>query len=61
MALKNKIRIIPRKLIVDERGWFLKVITGRKKSSHRYQSGKKYISCFHLHHFYRNSNYHVFH
>ena len=31
MALKNKIRIIPRKLIVDERGWFLKVITGTEE------------------------------
>lgn len=31
MALKDKIRIIPRKLIVDERGWFLKVITGTEE------------------------------
>ena len=28
MALKDKIKIIPRRLIKDERGWFLKVITG---------------------------------
>ena len=52
LILSHKIRVL-----ID----LLKVITGRKKSSHRYQSGKKYISCFHLHHFYRNSNYHVFH
>lgn len=26
--LKDRIQIIPRKLISDERGWFLKVITG---------------------------------
>lgn len=28
MALKDKIKIIPRRLIKDERGWFLKAITG---------------------------------
>ena len=28
MALKDKIQIIPRKLIKDERGWFYKAITG---------------------------------
>lgn len=31
MVLKDKIRIIPRKLIVDERGWFLKAITGTEE------------------------------
>ena len=28
MSLKNKIKIIERRLISDERGWFLKTITG---------------------------------
>lgn len=30
MNLENKIKIIPRKKIVDSRGWFLKVIDGRE-------------------------------
>lgn len=28
MALKDKIKIIPRRLIKDDRGWFFKAITG---------------------------------
>ena len=28
MAIQDKIRIIPRRLIKDERGWFFKAITG---------------------------------
>ena len=28
MSLKDKIKVIPRRLVSDERGWFLKVITG---------------------------------
>lgn len=28
MALKDKVHIIPRRLIADERGWFLKAMTG---------------------------------
>jgi len=28
MSLKDKIKIIPRRLISDDRGWFLKVIDG---------------------------------
>lgn len=31
MALKDKIRIIPRKLIKDDRGWFYKAITGTEE------------------------------
>lgn len=31
MQLKDKIKIIPRRLISDERGWFLKVITGTEE------------------------------
>ncbi|MHC1738590.1 MAG: WxcM-like domain-containing protein [Ignavibacteriaceae bacterium] len=30
MSLKDKIKIIDRKLISDSRGWFLKVITGKE-------------------------------
>lgn len=30
MALRDKIQIIPRKLIKDERGWFYKAITGKE-------------------------------
>ena len=29
--LKDKVKIIPRRLITDERGWFLKVITGTEE------------------------------
>lgn len=32
MALKDKIKIIPRSLIKDERGWFLKAITGMEEN-----------------------------
>lgn len=31
MQLKDKIKIIPRQLIIDNRGWFLKVITGTEE------------------------------
>lgn len=31
MAQIDKVRIIPRRLIVDERGWFLKAITGTEE------------------------------
>lgn len=32
MALKDKIKIIPRRLIKDERGWFFKAITGTEEN-----------------------------
>lgn len=32
MSLKDKIKIIPRRLIKDERGWFLKAITGTEEN-----------------------------
>lgn len=31
MKLKDRIKIIPRRLIKDERGWFLKAITGTEE------------------------------
>lgn len=31
MELKDRIRIIPRRLIKDERGWFLKAVTGTEE------------------------------
>lgn len=31
MGLKEKVTIIKRRLIKDDRGWFLKVITGKEK------------------------------
>ena len=36
MSQIDKVRIIPRRLIADDRGWFLKAITGTEKgiSSH---------------------------
>ena len=30
MSLIDKVRLIPRRLIADERGWFLKVIDGKE-------------------------------
>lgn len=32
MALKDKVKIIPRHLIIDDRGWFLKAITGTEEN-----------------------------
>lgn len=32
MLLKSKIKIIPRQLICDDRGWFLKVIDGKEEN-----------------------------
>lgn len=43
MALKDKIRIIPRKLIVDERGWFLKVVTGTEEDIPQH-TGEVYLT-----------------
>jgi dTDP-4-dehydrorhamnose 3,5-epimerase-like enzyme len=31
-SLKEKVRIIPRRLIADDRGWFLKAITGTEQN-----------------------------
>lgn len=31
MSLKEKIKIIPRQLMKDDRGWFLKAITGKEE------------------------------
>ena len=31
MMLIDKIKIIPRRLLFDDRGWFLKVITGKEE------------------------------
>lgn len=43
MLLKDKIKIIPRRLINDNRGWFLKVIDGKEENlpSH---TGEIYIT-----------------
>ncbi len=32
MSLKDKVKVIPRRLIKDERGWFLKAITGTEEN-----------------------------
>lgn len=32
MSLEDKIKMIPRRLIKDDRGWFLKVITGTEEN-----------------------------
>lgn len=43
MSLQDKIRIIPRKLIMDERGWFLKTITGKEEGLPSY-TGEVYLT-----------------
>jgi dTDP-4-dehydrorhamnose 3,5-epimerase-like enzyme len=42
MSLKEKIKIIPRKKIVDSRGWFLKVIDGKEEKLPQH-TGEVYI------------------
>jgi dTDP-4-dehydrorhamnose 3,5-epimerase-like enzyme len=43
MLLKNKIKTIPRRLICDDRGWFLKVIDGKEDNLPK-QTGEIYIT-----------------
>lgn len=43
MALQDKIQIIPRKLLRDDRGWFLKVITGKEEGLPPY-TGEVYLT-----------------
>ena len=43
MSLNNKIKIIPRHLISDDRGWFLKVIDGKEKGLPAY-TGEVYLT-----------------
>lgn len=43
MQLKDKIKIIPRRLISDERGWFLKVIIGTEEQLPPY-TGEVYLT-----------------
>lgn len=43
MKLKDKIKVIPRRLVRDDRGWFLKAITGTEENipSH---TGEVYVT-----------------
>lgn len=43
MSLIDKIQIIPRKLIKDKRGWFLKVINGEENNLPKY-TGEIYFT-----------------
>jgi len=43
MRLEDKIKIIPRKKLQDERGWFLKVIDGKEENLPDY-TGEIYIT-----------------
>ena len=43
MSLSNKIQIISRKLIIDKRGWFLKVINGEEENLPKY-TGEIYFT-----------------
>ncbi|NPA53462.1 MAG: hypothetical protein GXO21_02205 [Aquificae bacterium] len=43
MSLKEKIEIIPRKKLVDKRGWFLKAIDGKEKNLPDY-TGEIYLT-----------------
>jgi dTDP-4-dehydrorhamnose 3,5-epimerase-like enzyme len=42
--LTTRIKIIPRRLIKDERGWFLKVIDGKEEQLPNY-TGEVYFTC----------------
>lgn len=43
MRLEERIQIIPRRLLRDERGWFLKVITGKEEHLPQY-TGEVYLT-----------------
>lgn len=43
MSLNDKIKIIPRRLIIDDRGWFLKVIDGKENNIPSY-TGEVYLT-----------------
>jgi dTDP-4-dehydrorhamnose 3,5-epimerase-like enzyme len=43
MSLKDKIKIIPRHLLIDNRGWFLKVINGKEENLPSY-TGEVYVT-----------------
>lgn len=44
MHLKDKIGLIERRLVTDQRGWFLKAINGHEKGLPQY-TGEIYLSC----------------
>ena len=44
MSLNTKIKIISRRLIIDDRGWFLKVIDGKEENLPSY-TGVVYLTC----------------
>lgn len=44
MSLNTKIKIISRRLIIDDRGWFLKVIDGKEENLPSY-TGEVYLTC----------------
>lgn len=43
MKLEERIQVIPRRLLSDERGWFLKVITGKEEHLPQY-TGEVYLT-----------------
>ncbi len=43
MSNIGKVKIIPRRLIADDRGWFLKVITGTEENIPS-QTGEVYLT-----------------
>lgn len=43
MSQIDKVQIIPRQLVVDERGWFLKAITGQEDELPQY-TGEVYLT-----------------
>ncbi len=57
MSIKDKIKIIPRKKITDERGWFLKVIDGTEENLPNY-TGEIYITSANKNEI-RGNHYHI--
>lgn len=44
MSLVDRVKIIPRILMSDERGWFLKVMNGKEENLPAY-TGEVYLTC----------------
>jgi dTDP-4-dehydrorhamnose 3,5-epimerase-like enzyme len=44
MSLIEQVKVIPRVLLSDDRGWFLKVMTGKEENLPAY-TGEVYLTC----------------
>lgn len=44
MDLRSKIQVIPRRILTDDRGWFLKIMTGSEEHLLKTSMGEIYIT-----------------